>query len=150
MNDRPESPGDPSRPLPLPDLRARTDGVRPPRLPRTADGPGRARDEGAAADLLPGGTEAVTSVLLVGLAAGILALTIAQGRISEPVRRRLGDGWLGELASCPLCLAAWLSAGLTLLQGAPSGVNPVVAWGASWATSAALAGLLGRLYERPG
>lgn len=93
----------------------------------------------------------MTGLLLVGAAAGVAALAIARGEVAAFFRAWVAGRslWFGELVSCPLCLGFWFSLGFTALQGVPSGIHPVVAWGASWAAGAAVAGLLERLYERP-
>jgi len=83
-------------------------------------------------------------ILLVGLAAGVLALAIARGSVFEPLRARL-TGWPGELVRCPLCLSAWLCGALWLTQGVPDGVSPDVAWGASWAVATAYAAAVERV-----
>ena len=86
----------------------------------------------------------MTSVLLVGLAAGIVTLTVTRGEIFEPLRHRL-RGRLGYLVSCPLCLGFWLSGALTALQGVDVGTVPLVGWWASWGVSTALAVAVDRL-----
>lgn len=82
----------------------------------------------------------MTSVLLVGLASGIVSLALARGRIFDPLRSRL-TGWRAELASCYLCLGFWVSGLLTPL-GPSAGL---LEWLASWAVSALLAAAVDRL-----
>ena len=86
----------------------------------------------------------LTPVLLVGLAAGVAALAVAEGGLFEPLRARL-TGWAGELVSCPLCLGFYLCAALWLAQGIPDNLAAPVALGAAWAVSTATAYGLRRL-----
>ena len=115
---------------------------------RAADGGDGGRGQaGEAEAVLPRAEEgALTPVLLVGLASGVMALALAQGGLFEPLRARL-TGWAGELAGCPLCLGAWLCAALWAVQGIPEGIAAPVAWGAAWAVSTATAYGLERLAE---
>jgi len=75
-----------------------------------------------------------------------MALAVARGGLFDALRARL-RGRLAELAECPLCLGAWLCAGLWAVQGLPEGLAAPVAWGASWAVSTATAWGLERLGE---
>lgn len=82
------------------------------------------------------------TILWVGLASGVICLALAEGGIFDPWRSRLRGKW-ANLASCPLCLGAWVCAALWVYQGLPPGVSAPVAWGASWAVSTAVSfGLL--------
>lgn len=98
--------------------------------------------------------------LPVGLASGVLALAISRTRAFRPLRDIVwpghedeppaplppgARGWAAYLLTCYVCLGAWLSLGLTVLQGAPDELRPVVAWGASWAVAAAFAATVDRL-----
>lgn len=94
--------------------------------------------------MLPGEEEGLLTPVWVGLASGVLALAIAQAEVFAPLRARL-TGRLAYLSTCPLCLGAWLCAGLTVWQGPPPGLVWPVAWGASWAVSTATAWGLDRL-----
>ena len=84
--------------------------------------------------------------LAVGLASGVVSLAVARGGLFEPLRARL-RGRLAMLAACPLCLGAWVCAGLWLVQGLPPGLTAPVAWGAAWAISTATAFGLEHVYE---
>jgi hypothetical protein len=87
----------------------------------------------------------MTSVLLVGLAAGVAAAAIAADEgLFQPLHARL-KGRAGYLMACPVCLSFWLCAALWLAQGIPDGLAAPVAWGASWAVSTATAYGLRRL-----
>ena len=89
----------------------------------------------------------MTTVLLVGLASGVLSLALARGSLFDPIRRRL-PGLAGELFGCYLCLGAYLSAVLWIVQPVPAGVSEWVAWAASWAVGVAWAAGVERLMER--
>ena len=89
--------------------------------------------------MLPG--EAPTdAVTLVGLASGVVSLTLSRGSIFAPLRARL-TGWRAELGSCYLCLGAWVSGALTILSGSGGWLE----WLASWAVSTLLAAAVDRL-----
>lgn len=77
---------------------------------------------------------------LVGLASGIVSLTLSRGSIFAPLRARL-TGWRAELGSCYLCLGAWVSGALTILSGSGGWLE----WLASWAVSTLLAASVDRL-----
>lgn len=95
--------------------------------------------------MLPGASpEEPVTWLPVGLASGVFALAISRGSVFAPLRAR-ARGWAAEFLGCWLCLSAWASLALTALQGAPAGVYPIVAWGASWAVACLFAGTVGRL-----
>jgi hypothetical protein len=82
------------------------------------------------------------TVLLVGLASGIIALALSRGTVFAPVRARL-TGWRAELASCPLCLGFWLSGLLTAAEGTGGPLE----WLAAWAISTGYAVAVGRMAE---
>jgi hypothetical protein len=82
----------------------------------------------------------LSDVLLVGLASGVVSLTLARGRIFDPLRTHL-TGWRAELGSCYLCLGAWVSGALTILSGSGGWLE----WLASWAVSTLLAASVDRL-----
>jgi hypothetical protein len=81
-----------------------------------------------------------SETLTVGLASGIVALTLARGRIFDPLRARL-TGWRAELAGCYLCLGLYVSGAMTALQGSGGWLE----WLASWAVSTLLAASVDRL-----
>lgn len=87
-----------------------------------------------------------TLTLLVGLASGVICLAVTRGGLFEPFRARL-SGKLATLFSCPLCLGAYVVAGLWAFQGLPDGLSAPVAWGAAWAVSTGVAFTLEHLYE---
>lgn len=102
--------------------------------------------------------------LPVGLASGIFALAIARTRAFRPLRDLVwpghedeppaplpagARGWAAYLVTCHVCLSGWLALALVALQGVPAGLHPVVAWGASWATGAALAAAVDRMAGEP-
>jgi hypothetical protein len=101
-----------------------------------AAGPG----VGTAEAVLPRG-EAVT-VLLVGLASGVVSLSVASALVFAPLRARL-TGWRTELASCPLCLGFYMTALLTALEGTGGPLE----WLAAWALSTGYAAVVKRLAE---
>lgn len=80
----------------------------------------------------------MNSVLLVGLASGIVALAISRGQVFGSLRAGL-TGWRAYLSQCPLCLGFWVSLALTAVQGAPQGIEFCVAWFASWGVGTLLA-----------
>lgn len=62
---------------------------------------------------------ALTTAIVLALAVGSVAYTIALTKITRPVRVWVArhDGaawaWLGQLIGCPYCLAHWLAAAAT-------------------------------------
>lgn len=118
-------------------------------LRRADEGAGpRGGAAAAASSVLHREEEGLLTPVWVGLASGVMALAIAQAEAFAPLRARL-TGRLAYLSTCPLCLGAWLSAGLLLIQGPPPGLAWPVAWGASWAVSTATAWGLDRLAGEP-
>jgi len=85
----------------------------------------------------------VLGVLATWRLAHLLALEDGPFGLVVRLRRRLGDGRLGQMLDCPYCLSLWIAAPLALLL-ADSLWGWVIAW---WAISGG-ASLLERLGDR--
>lgn len=88
------------------------------------------------------------SLLVIGMASGVLSLTISRSSPFEFLRNRLfpdKESFFGELIRCPYCLGHWIS--LTLIWIYPP--LPVSAALLSWLSCTAISALVaGRiLYE---
>jgi hypothetical protein len=90
----------------------------------------------------------VIAWLLVCLAAGTAALTIAKSYIFSPVRDWIGErnDWFYELVSCHYCLSHWF--GLIGLLAPPV---PIASWWqypVVWLASTGLAALYGSVVKK--
>lgn len=68
----------------------------------------------------------VPDLILLSVVAGVISLTLTYTPLTRPLRHKM-IGWplmLGELASCPYCMAHWVALGLAIWVG--DGVIPVL------------------------
>ena len=88
-------------------------------------------------------------VLVSGLAAGAVSVTVAQSKIFRSVREWVGERWEfgGALITCPYCLGHWVSYGVLAWQGV--WLEPVT-WAATVGISALTSGLIDKVYRNGG
>lgn len=88
--------------------------------------------------------EAITTLVLLGIAAGTAAFTIAKTKITEPMRgwTKRHNVWLGNLVGCPYCLSHWLVAiGVGIYRPQVTDLNIVLDLGVSWLVGVFIASL---------
>jgi hypothetical protein len=56
-------------------------------------------------------------IIQMGLVVGVISITITKGSIFGWLRDRVG-GWMGELLSCPYCMAHWVGL-VVVISGEP-------------------------------
>jgi len=76
----------------------------------------------------------VGRVLEMGVATGVVTLTLTRAKMFLPARRWIIDrsSWWGELVSCPYCMAHWVAAFFTICSfatwGRPRAIQGVLVW----------------------
>jgi len=84
---------------------------------------------------------------LMAVACGTMATTITYSHITKPLRHAMIDApfMLGELFSCPYCMAHWTALPAALALGGPWG-NILISWMVLTGLSSLFIGVLLRLF----